>query len=132
MRSKNRKITLLVLLCLLFAGVLFVNGKNREVTAGTSDVYENLEVFTEVLKEIQENYVDIKEAEELIQGAIKGMVESLHPHSSYMTKKEYEDFSFGKGDKVIINGSDTGWIVDKVEGNSLTIKKGNRTKTFSE
>ena len=92
MRSKNRKITLLVLLCLLFAGVLFVNGKNREVTAGTSDVYENLEVFTEVLKEIQENYVDIKESEELIQGAIKGMVESLDPHSSYMTKKEYEDF----------------------------------------
>jgi len=91
MRSENRKIALLVLLCLLFAGVLFINGKSWEVTAGTSDVYENLEMFTEVLREIQENYVDLKEPEELIQGAIKGMVEDLDPHSSYMTTKEYED-----------------------------------------
>jgi len=91
MRSKNREIALLVLLCLLFAGVLFFSGKSWEVTARTSDVYENLEVFTEVLREIQENYVDLKEPEELIQGAIKGMVENLDPHSSYMTKKEYED-----------------------------------------
>jgi len=91
MTSKNRKIALLVLLCLLFAGVLFFNGKSWEVTARTSDVYENLEIFTEVLREIQENYVDLKEPEELIQGAIKGMVENLDPHSSYMDKKEYED-----------------------------------------
>ena len=82
MRSKNRVIGLLVLLCLLFAGVLFINGKSWEVTARTSDVYENLEIFTEVLREIQGNYVDIKESEELIQGAIKGMVESLDPHSA--------------------------------------------------
>jgi carboxyl-terminal processing protease len=91
MRSKNREIGLLVLLCLLFAGVILTNGKSWEVKAGTSDVYENLDLFTEVLREIQENYVDIKEPEELIQGAIKGMVENLDPHSSYMTKKEYED-----------------------------------------
>ncbi|MBN1830797.1 MAG: S41 family peptidase [Deltaproteobacteria bacterium] len=91
MRSKNRVIGLLVLLCLLLAGVFFINGKNWEVTAETSDIYKNLEIFTEALKEIQENYVDIKKPEELIQGAIKGMVESLDPHSSYMTQKEYED-----------------------------------------
>ena len=91
MRSRNKKIALLVLLGLLFAGVLFFNGKSWEVTARTSDVYENLEIFTEALKEIQENYVDLKEPEELIRGAIKGMVENLDPHSSYMTKKEYED-----------------------------------------
>ncbi len=91
MRSKNRVIGLLVLLCLLFAGMLFINGKSWEVTAETSDIYKNLEIFTEALREIQENYVDVKEPEELIQGAIKGMVESLDPHSSFMTQKEYED-----------------------------------------
>ena len=91
MRSRNREIGLLVLLCLLFASVLFINGKSWEVIAETSDVYENLEIFTEVLREIQENYVDVKEYEELIQGAIKGMVEDLDPHSSYMTKEGYED-----------------------------------------
>ncbi len=91
MGSRNRKIILLVLLCLIFSGILFINVKSREVTARTSNVYENLEIFTEVLKEIQENYVDIKEPEELIQGAIKGMVESLDPHSSYMDKEEYDN-----------------------------------------
>jgi carboxyl-terminal processing protease len=91
MRSRNRKIALLVLLGILFAGILFFNGKSWEVTARTSDVYTNLEIFTEALREIQENYVDVEEPEELIRGAIKGMVENLDPHSSYMTKKEYED-----------------------------------------
>jgi carboxyl-terminal processing protease len=91
MGSEQKKITLLVLLSLLFVGILFISGKNWEVTAETSDVYKNLEIFTEVLREIQGNYVDQKEPEELIQGAIKGMVESLDPHSSYMTKEDYED-----------------------------------------
>ena len=91
MRSRKRVIGLLVLLCLLFAGVLFINGKKWEVTAETSNVYANLEIFTEVLREVQANYVDIKDFDELIQGAIRGMVENLDPHSSYMTKKEYED-----------------------------------------
>ena len=91
MGSENRKFTLMVSVCLLIVGVLFFQWKSHSVTAGTSEVYENLEVFTEVLREIQESYVDSKEPQELIQGAIKGMVENLDPHSSYLTKEEHQN-----------------------------------------
>jgi carboxyl-terminal processing protease len=91
MRSENRKFALMISVCILMVGVLFFHWKSHSVKAGTSEVYENLALFTEVLREVQENYVDPKEPQELILGAIKGMVESLDPHSSYMTKEENQD-----------------------------------------
>jgi len=83
MGSKNKKIALMILACLLIAGSLFINGNSRNVTAGTSDVYENIEIFAEVLRQIEENYVEPQDPQKLIYGAIKGMVQSLDPHSSF-------------------------------------------------
>jgi len=81
-----------ILICLL-AGVilLLVNGKHADVKADTDEVYENIDIFTEVLRQVEKNYVEPKDPKELIQGAIKGMVRSLDPHSSYLTKEEHEE-----------------------------------------
>lgn len=91
MGSKNKKIALMILACLLIAGSVYVNGYSRNVTAGTSDVYENIEVFAEVLRQIEENYVEPQDPQKLIYGAIKGMVQSLDPHSSFLTKEEHQE-----------------------------------------
>ena len=91
MGSKNKKIALMILACLLIAGSLFINGNSRNVTAGTSDVYENIEIFAEVLRQIEENYVEPQDPQKLIYGAIKGMVQSLDPHSSFLTKEEHQE-----------------------------------------
>jgi len=61
------------------------------VSADTNDVYKNIEVFTEVLRQIEENYVEPQDSQKLIYGAIKGMVQSLDPHSSFMSKQEHQD-----------------------------------------
>ena len=73
------------------AGILLINGGSGHVKAGTGDIYKNIEVFTEVLRQIEKNYVEPQDPQEMIYGAIKGMVQNLDPHSSFMTKEEHQD-----------------------------------------
>jgi len=80
-----------VVFCLLIGSILFFNGNALVVKAGTGETYKNLEIFTEVLRQIEKNYVEPEDEEKLIQGAIKGMVQSLDPHSSYLSKEEHQD-----------------------------------------
>jgi carboxyl-terminal processing protease len=77
--------------CLLIGCILFLNGNASVVKAGTTEGYKSLELFTEVLRQIEKNYVEPEDEQKLIQGAIKGMVQSLDPHSSYLTKEEHQD-----------------------------------------
>lgn len=61
------------------------------------DQYESLKRFSQVLHLIEDNYVQEKDREVLLQGAIEGMLQKLDPHSSYVSKEELrrmqEDFS---------------------------------------
>ncbi|MGD8227777.1 MAG: S41 family peptidase [Desulfobacteraceae bacterium] len=92
MQLKNKKLFLDVLLIsLLIGGVLFFNGNTGQVKAGTGNVYKNIEILTEVLRQIEKNYVEPQDPQKLIYGAIKGMVQSLDPHSSFMTKEEHQE-----------------------------------------
>ncbi len=88
----NKKLFLdIIIVSLLMAGILFFQGSGRDVKAGTNDFYQNIEVFTEVLRQIEKNYVEPQDSKKLIYGAIKGMVQSLDPHSSFLTKDEHKE-----------------------------------------
>lgn len=75
----------LILLCV-------VNDGHHDILAGTKEVYKNIEVLSEVLHKIEKNYVESTKPKELIYGAIKGMVKTLDPHSSFMNPEEYQEF----------------------------------------
>ncbi|MCP4719425.1 MAG: S41 family peptidase [Desulfobacteraceae bacterium] len=77
----------LVLVCL----ILFGTGSSALVQAGDEKTYKTLKLFTEVLEELEKNYVDEVDAEELIHNAIKGMVGNLDPHSSFMPPEAFHD-----------------------------------------
>jgi len=53
-------------------------------------VYNKLETFTEVLSLIENYYVEEKTSDDLIVGAIKGMIRTLDPHSSYMDIETFQ------------------------------------------
>ena len=55
------------------------------------DSYRYLKTFTDVLSLIERNYVTEVKVPDLIEGAIKGMLLSLDPHSSYMDADTYKD-----------------------------------------
>jgi carboxyl-terminal processing protease len=55
------------------------------------DTYEGLEAFTNVLAIVQKNYVEEVGSQKLIDGAINGMLNSLDPHSAYLTPDLYKE-----------------------------------------
>ena len=59
---------------------------------GTSAARDVALQFGRVLAQIEENYVDPVERSRLINGAIKGMVAELDPHSHYLPEVEYRAF----------------------------------------
>ena len=71
----------------LFAAGLLV----PRVSAVGSSGYQSLETFANILAIVQRNYVKEVETEKLITGAIKGMLGSLDPHSSYLTEDAYRE-----------------------------------------
>lgn len=55
--------------------------------------YKNIELFQKVLHFVETNYVDKDKVknQELIYGAIKGMLESLDPHSNFLPPQVFKD-----------------------------------------
>ncbi len=53
--------------------------------------YKNLEIFTDVLSLVRSSYVEEVDMNDLIYGAIRGMLNTLDPHSSFLTPDMYED-----------------------------------------
>ncbi|MFM8551239.1 MAG: S41 family peptidase [Nitrospiraceae bacterium] len=78
----------LVVLTLL-VGVLI--GKGWERTGHATETYEELKTFSEVLSQIQKHYVEEVKPKDLVQGAIRGMLATLDPHSAYMTPEMYKE-----------------------------------------
>ncbi len=78
-----------VVACIFLAGV----GANftKVLSADMSGVYPQLEKFTDCLGIIEKSYVEDVTPEKLIEGAIKGMVSVLDPHSAYLTKEGYKE-----------------------------------------
>ncbi len=57
----------------------------------SEETYKGLKLFSDVIEEIEKNYVEDVDTAELIEKAINGMVDSLDPHSSFMPPEAYED-----------------------------------------
>ena len=76
----------------LVAAALLFGGLGRSlVSAVDRGTYENLEAFTSVLAIVQKNYVEETATQELIEGAINGMLSALDPHSAYLTPDSYKE-----------------------------------------
>ena len=52
---------------------------------------QSIRTMAEVYGQIKANYVENKSDDEILEGAMKGMVANLDPHSEYMTLKDYGD-----------------------------------------
>ncbi|MFC2951389.1 S41 family peptidase [Marinicaulis aureus] len=56
----------------------------------SADTFRQLDLFGEVFEQVHENYVADPEDADLIKGAIDGMLDTLDPHSSYLTAEDYQ------------------------------------------
>jgi len=70
--------------------LVFTGGVQRGITA-VEDTYDKLKVFTEILSLIQSNYVEEVNSRDLIYGAVKGMLDTLDPHSAFMPPDAFRE-----------------------------------------
>ncbi|NOR26535.1 MAG: PDZ domain-containing protein [Desulforhopalus sp.] len=61
---------------------------SQEESAAT---YKQLEIFSNVLSILQDNYVEEIDTKEVLNGAIRGLLFSLDPHSSYMPPENFKN-----------------------------------------
>ena len=57
----------------------------------STDVYEKIDLFGEVLEKIKKEYVDDVNQSEAIDSAINGVLQSLDPYSAYMSPELFEN-----------------------------------------
>lgn len=117
-----RKLFRTKIFVLLFSIVIFVNcfSNGGEDKNGFLSNIRELKELSDIMDIINENYVGEKQVDkkELMQGAIKGMIEALDdPHSNYFTKTELESF------KEDIKGTyvGVGMVVQKRPNEALTV-----------
>ena len=82
-------LTALILNLLLGARIYFSYAQAGE----KDDVYQTIELFTRVLERVRKDYVDGDKVtyKELIYSALKGMLNSLDPHSEFMDAEKYNE-----------------------------------------
>lgn len=85
--KKNKKAIVLSMIVLALAlSALHIT----KVRAEARDIYEKLQVLTDIIGVVNENYVEEVEWEETMEGAYRGLLEELDPHSTYIPAKRFE------------------------------------------
>ena len=111
-----RAIALVLLIGLLAIGSglssVWAQGSGKNSKAATVDSYEKLKTFSEILSLLEANYVEKVDTNQLIDGAIRGMLKTLDPHTSYLPPEAFTQM------KVETSGRFGGLGIE------ITIKKG--------
>jgi carboxyl-terminal processing protease len=89
MRSRRG---LYILILFLFAGFQISRGQAPNELG--FDILKNLDIYSNVMKELNTNYVDDIKPGELNKTAIDAMLESLDPYTNFITETEIEDYKF--------------------------------------
>ncbi len=79
-------ISSLLVFYIVIGGLLGKNDSPGEKT------YRDLGVYTEVLSRIKEGYVTEPNLKKVTDGAIRGLLESLDPYSTYLSPQEYQEY----------------------------------------
>lgn len=92
MQYQAKKIIFLTLITFLFSPALIKQAVGDEkLQENKTDIYHQLDVFSQAFELIRKQYVDEVSAKDLINSAIKGMLRDLDPHSTYLRDDSLED-----------------------------------------
>ncbi len=86
-RTTRISIFSLSVLILLYVSLGHVFGQSKQ-----DKPYKSLTVYSEVLQEIQQDYVDQPNLHLVTVGALHGLLEALDPESSYLSSQEYTEW----------------------------------------
>ena len=67
----------------------------KDATTQSALPLDQLHAFSEVFEKIKQDYVEPVSDKDLLDGAIRGMLASLDPHSDYLDKEDYKELQVG-------------------------------------
>ncbi|MBI4844606.1 MAG: S41 family peptidase [Nitrospirae bacterium] len=92
MKKLNKIFWWALLLIILFTPLMFSRlGTVENVSAFEGEAYKRIKTFVEVISLVKQHYVEEVDDKQLIYGAIRGMLNSLDPHSSFMDPDSYNE-----------------------------------------
>ena len=111
-----KRFRVLILTSAAFSAGLALGGLRADATPEAENPYRAVDQMGRVMVQVENHYVDPVERGKLVEGAIKGMVENLDPHSSYLPPEEWKQFQSdtegkfggvglevdGRGDRLIV------------------------------
>ena len=71
--------------------ILLLSCTNYSHSENSDKLYEKIDLFSEVLEKIQEEYVDEVDQVEAMDSAINGVLQSLDPYSAYMNPEIFKE-----------------------------------------
>jgi len=88
---------LLMLTGAMLGGTLMLGGTVFATRNTASDILplEQMRAFTDVFARIKSNYVEDVSDDELLEYAIRGMLNGLDPHSAYLNTEEFNELRIG-------------------------------------
>ncbi len=100
MARNFKAVALLVTGAALGASITLSQGvfADRELPQASLPLQE-LQAFAEILSQVKDNYVEAVDDKKLLENAIRGMLEGLDPHSSYLNSEEYSEISISTSGK---------------------------------
>jgi carboxyl-terminal processing protease len=87
--KKNYMFIFIIAIVLIINSTILIAKKDKDPNA--NNIYKNIELFTKVLSIVKKDYVEDKTFKDLIYGAIKGMLSSLDPHSSFLPPDSFKE-----------------------------------------
>ncbi|MBY0369281.1 S41 family peptidase [bacterium] len=75
----------------LFVGLCLTATWGGPKVSFAASSFEHLDLFAKVLHYVQSNYVEQVDTKKLIEGAIKGMLATLDPHTVYLPADQYKE-----------------------------------------
>lgn len=83
----------LVLTAGILIGAVLLTGATIQAVYSGKTLYAKLRLFSEILDKIETDYVEEKDPQVLVENAVRGMVSSLDPHTTYFNKEQFEKWS---------------------------------------
>ena len=75
----------------LVASIILLNFFGAAYSKNTDNIYKKIDLFSEVLEKIKDEYVEEVDQSEVMDSAINGVLQSLDPYSSYMNPEIFEE-----------------------------------------
>ena len=85
---KRNKILLIVLSLTIIISISLT--RQSKVSGSVDDLYLKMKVFSDIMAIVNENYVEEVDWDKTMEGAYRGLLEELDPHSVYIEKEDRE------------------------------------------